>query len=78
MTIYKDNIVPDMDYPKFDKRLNETVFIVYEIFESKKTYKKTLEELYLYMKQGFTDEKVRKHPLHFKFSPEKSEPVQTM
>ena len=47
MTIYKDNIVPDMDYPKFDKRLNETVFIVYEIFESKKTYKKTLEELYM-------------------------------
>ena len=78
MSIYKDIPVPDLDYQKFDKRLNETVFIVYEIFESKKSYKKTLEELYMYMKQGFTDEKVRKHPLHFKFSAEKSEPVQTM
>ena len=67
LSIYKDNTVEPLDYEKFDSFLNNEVFVVHGIMESKKTFKSFLNELYLYMKQGFELEKVRKHPITYKF-----------
>lgn len=71
---YVDIPVPLIDYEKFDKRLNDTVFIVQDIFQSKKTFKPVLKELYGYMKSGFEQERVRKHPLKFKFTEDEATP----
>ena len=74
----EDELLGDIDYPAFDERLNSTIFIVREILSDKKTYKHILCELYDYMKQGFEQERVRKHPLKFRFKNDEREPIKTM
>lgn len=67
-----------LDYAKYDKLLNEKVFIVHEMCRNKKIYKKSLKFLYRFMKQGFEIPEVRKHPLKFRFDKYESESVKTM
>jgi hypothetical protein len=71
--VYEDEPVGEIDYPKFDEYLNNTVFIIQDICISKKTFKAQLKEFYDFMKQGFELPEVRKHLVKFKFTDDKSE-----
>lgn len=59
------------EYSEYDQFLTSTRFDVKEILESKKRHKMTLTRLYEYMKMGFEEERVRKHPLYYSFDGEK-------
>lgn len=56
-----------VEFAEFDEFLNKTRFDVHEIMATKKRFKQTFDMLYEYMKQGFEEECVRKHPLIFSF-----------
>ena len=78
MSEYVDVSVGTIDYKEFDEYLNNKIFVVQEICQTKKSHKQCLKKLYLYMKQGFEREEVRRHPLHFKFTTDVSEPIEEM
>lgn len=61
----------DQEYIEFDSFLKKTRFDVKEIMSTKKRFKQVHELLYNYMKMGFEEERVRKHPVFFSFNEEK-------
>jgi len=75
----------ELTYQQYDEYLNHTLFIVHDICESKKTFKKTLRELYGFLKlgvefpelqkrMGFESPEVRKHILYYKFTKDEAKP----
>ena len=64
----KEEFVGEINYKEFDSYLNKEVFTVKEIIASKPTWHEVFNTLYTYMKQGFEQEKVRKHPVKFRFN----------
>ena len=66
----------DGEYKEFDKFLNETRFDVNEIMDTKKRFEQVYDLLYDYMKAGFEEERVRKHPLYYAFSNNPDEVMQ--
>lgn len=57
----------DQEFKEFDEFLTSTRFDVKEIMGSKKRFEQTHDLLYNYMKMGFEEERVRKHPLLYSF-----------
>ena len=57
----------DKEYKEYHTFLNTTLFDVKEIFVSEKRWKQVHDLLYEYMKMGFEEERVRKHPLKYSF-----------
>lgn len=57
----------DQEYKEFHKFLDSTLFPVKDIMESKKRFNQVHDMLYNYMKMGFEEERVRKHPLKYTF-----------
>jgi hypothetical protein len=55
----------DKEYKEYHTFLNTTLFDVKEIFVSEKRWKQVHDLLYEYMKMGFEEERVRKHPLKY-------------
>ena len=78
MNRHEDDTLGELDYAKFDKYLNEKIFIIHDICNSKKTFRAQFHEFYNFMKQGFERPEVRKHPLQYKFTRDNSEQVKTM
>ena len=68
----------NIDYPKFDEYLNSNVFIIQNEISTKEKYNKFFNTLYTFMKEGFEQERVRKHPLYYKFTDNPSEEVKQM
>lgn len=66
------------DYLKFDEYLNSNVFIIHDEISTKSKYKKFFNTLYNYMKEGFEEERVRKHPIYYKFTDNTSEEIKQM
>lgn len=59
------------EFKQFDEFLNKTRFDVREIMSTKKRYNQVHDMLYNYMKMGFEEERVRKHPLLYSFDGKK-------
>lgn len=78
MESYDVELVGDINYEAYHKRLTDTVFNIHAIVEDKKQWKAVFNELYTYMKQGYEQEKVRKHPVQFRFSTDNAEQIKTM
>lgn len=57
----------DSEYEKMDLYLNKNIFNVNEIM-TEELFQKNFDFLYEYMKMGFEEERVRKHPLKFSFN----------
>ena len=55
------------EYQKFDEFLNTTRFDVRELMATKKRFEEVFNTLYDFMKMGFEEERVRKHPLYYSF-----------
>ena len=58
----------DGEYQEYDKFLTTTRFDVHEVMASKKRFQEVFDLLYNYMKAGFEEERVRKHPLYYAFA----------
>ena len=67
--------VGEINYDAYHERLTKTVFEVRNIVSSKKEWKALFNEFYTYMKQGYEQERVRKHPVKFRFSDDKAEQI---
>lgn len=65
-------------YHYFDTYLNDTIFIVHDICQTKQTFNETFKQLYDFLKQGFELPEVRRHLVQYKFSNETAEQVKTM
>ena len=57
----------EKEFKEFDNFLNETIFDVNEVMYSEERFHSVLSRLYDYMKMGFEEERVRKHPLTYCF-----------
>ena len=57
----------EKEFKEFDGFLNETIFDVNEVMYSEERFHSVLSRLYDYMKMGFEEERVRKHPLTYCF-----------
>ena len=73
-----EEIVEEINWPVYDAYLNKRVFIVSDILVDKTEFKKCFNELYGFMKSGFEQERVRKHPVHFKFTNNEHEMLREM
>jgi hypothetical protein len=69
----------DQEYQEFCDFLDPQVFIVHDmLMVDKENYKLYFKKFYNYMKQGFEEEKVRKHMVKYKFTSDPKEPVREM
>lgn len=59
-------MTPD-EWNEFHELLTSVRFDVQEIMQSKKRFREVHNRLYGYMKMGFEEDRVRKHPLHYSF-----------
>src|SRR5574344_785453 len=55
------------EFKEFDSLMKKTRFDVREIMSTKKRFTQVYDMLYNYMKMGFEEERVRKHPLLYSF-----------
>ena len=53
MASYDVEIVGEIDYDAYHKRLTETVFNIHSIVEDKKQWKSLFNQIYTYMKQRY-------------------------
>lgn len=74
----KEEFVGEINYKEFDSYLNKEVFIVKDIIASKPIWHEVFNTLYTYMKQGFEQEKVRKHLVKFRFNSNANEAIKEM
>lgn len=67
MESYDVELVGDINYEAYHKRLTDTVFNIHAIVEDKKQWKAVFNELYTYMKQGYEQEKFVNTPYNLDF-----------